>query len=69
MGVKMNKAFIFTMDAVLALIPIFIITASISQISGAGSLAFHGSILSSGKIAHGTLEVMGVREETEETKI
>jgi hypothetical protein len=65
----MSRAFIFTMDAVLALIPIFIITASISQISGAGSLAFHGSMLSSGKIAHGTLEVMSVREETEETNL
>jgi hypothetical protein len=57
------------MDAVLALIPIFIITASISQISGADSLAFHGSILSSGKIAQSTLEVMSVRKETEETNL
>jgi hypothetical protein len=69
MGVKMNKAFIFTMDAVMALVPIFIITASVSQISGMDSLVAHGSLLSGEKIAQGTLEIMGAREETEETNL
>ncbi|MEE8401229.1 MAG: hypothetical protein V3R86_03660 [Candidatus Hydrothermarchaeaceae archaeon] len=63
----MNKAFIFTMDAVLALIPIFIITAGISQIGGTDTLASHGFLLGAEKMAHGTLEVMSVRKDTERT--
>lgn len=69
MGVKMNKAFIFTMDAVMALVPIFIITASMSQIGGVDSLASHGFLLSSEKVAQSTLEVMSIRGETEETNL
>lgn len=65
----MNRAFIFTMDAVMALVPIFIITASISQISGVDSLTSHGFLLSSEKVAQSTLEVMSIREETEETNV
>ena len=63
----MNKAFIFTMDAVMALIPIFIITASMSQISSMDSLVSHGSLLNNEKIAQSTLEIMSIRKETEET--
>ena len=65
----MNRAFIFTMDAVMALVPIFIITASVSHISSIDSLAAHGFLLDSEKIAQSTLEVMIVREETEETNV
>lgn len=65
----MNKAFIFTMDAVMALVPIFIITASMSQIGGMDSLASHGFLLSSEKVAQSTLEVMSIRGETEETNL
>ena len=54
-GNRMNKAFIFTMDAVLTLIPIFIITGSLSQIIGVDSLMSHGLLLSDEKIAQSTL--------------
>lgn len=59
------RAFIFTMDAIMALVPIFIIIAGISQISGAESLVLQGYILGSERIAQDTLEVMDATDDIE----
>lgn len=61
----MSKAFIFTMDAVLALIPLFIILAAISQLSGGTSLFLQSSILGGERIAQDTLEVMRITGDLE----
>ncbi len=66
------RAFVFTIDAVLAMIPVFIILASVSQISGAGSLFFQSYVLGSERIAQDALEVImqrGDLEELNQTKI
>jgi hypothetical protein len=59
------RAFIFTMDAIMALVPVFIIIAGISQISGAESLMLQGYILGSERIAQDTLEVMDATDDIE----
>jgi len=48
----MRRAFIFTMDAIIALVPVFIILASVSTPSIAQSLAFQGQTL--GDVRKGT---------------
>jgi|Deesub1362A_J573_1020465.scaffolds.fasta_scaffold00105_99 hypothetical protein len=62
----MNRAFIFTMDAVLALIPVFIIVAAVSQIGGSETLHSWGLIREE-RVAQDVLEVMIARKNTEET--
>lgn len=67
-----EKAFIFTMDAVLALIPVFILLAAVSQISGVESLMLHGFILGSERTTQDTLESMrdrGYFKDLNETKL
>ncbi len=54
----MSRAFMFTMDAVLALIPVFIILASVSAISSGQILFLHTSILGEKRIAQDALAVM-----------
>ncbi|MFQ6136816.1 MAG: hypothetical protein ACE5PM_06520 [Candidatus Hydrothermarchaeales archaeon] len=66
----MNKrAFIFTMDAVLALIPIFVAMASVSQITAGGNLFLQGYGMDAGRIAHDTLETMSVQGDIEEPNV
>jgi hypothetical protein len=54
----MRRAFIFTMDAVLALIPVFIILAGVSQLGGSESLLLQKHVLGSERIAQDVLQVM-----------
>ena len=61
----MNKAFIFTMDAILALIPIFIVLATVSQLSSEEGLFLQTHVLGSERIAHDTLETMGITKKIE----
>jgi hypothetical protein len=60
-----RKAFIFTMDAILALIPLFIILATVSQLSSEGSLSLQSRILGGERIAHDVLEVMRITGDLE----
>jgi hypothetical protein len=53
------------MDAVLALIPLFIILATVSQLSGETSLFLQGRILGGERIAQDTLEVMSITGDLE----
>lgn len=53
----MSKGFIFTMDAVLTLLPIFIILASVSGIGGIDTIGSY-RMLSSGRYAQDVLTVM-----------
>ncbi|MFH1773584.1 MAG: hypothetical protein ABH874_01320 [Methanobacteriota archaeon] len=54
----MSRAFIFTMDAVLALIPVFIILAGVSQLGSSESLLLQSHVLGSERIAQDVLQVM-----------
>lgn len=61
----MSRAFIFTMDAVLALIPVFIILAGVSHLSSTESLLLQGHILGSERIAQDVLQVMSTTGDIE----
>lgn len=65
-----NKAFIFTMDAALGLIPVFIVLATLSQISYSGSLFSQSFMIGGERIANDVLRVLdlkGVLNETNST--
>ncbi len=64
-----NKAFIYTMDVVLAFIPVFIILGTVSTLSTGSGLFSRGFVLGSGRIAQDTLEVMSARGSLEDTNI
>jgi hypothetical protein len=57
-----NKGFIFTMDAILAIIPVFIILASVSSVSYSDSL--FGQVFMTGgeRIANDVLKTLDVKE-------
>ncbi len=61
----MSRAFIFTMDAVLALIPVFIILAGVSQLSSSEILLLQGHVLGSERIAQDVLQVMSAKGDIE----
>ncbi len=54
------RAFVFTMDAVLALIPVFIILGSVTMINTGESLKFQSQALDATKIANDVLESMKI---------
>jgi hypothetical protein len=62
-GVMENKGFIFTMDAILAIIPVFIILASISSVSYSDSL--FGQVFMPGgeRVANDVLKTLDLKEE------
>ncbi|MDI6654535.1 MAG: hypothetical protein QME59_01445 [Candidatus Hydrothermarchaeota archaeon] len=68
----MNKGFIFTMDAVLALIPIFIVLASVSALSSGTGLFLQSYILGGERIAQdvlATLDYSGAVERANITEL
>ncbi|MEK6978313.1 MAG: hypothetical protein AABX40_07980, partial [Candidatus Hydrothermarchaeota archaeon] len=65
----MSKGFIFTMDAVLALIPLFLALGAISHIGGGGSLYLQQGILGKERMAHDTLRIMEIRGDTRSTNV
>lgn len=65
----MNKGFIFTMDAILALIPIFIVLASVSALSSETSLFLQSYILGGERMAQDVLATLDYRGALESTNI
>ena len=57
---KRRKAFIFTLDAILAIIPVFIVLASISQINYVESLKLQSAILGDERVLQDALESMRI---------
>lgn len=60
MKMKKRKAFIFTLDAILAMIPAFIVLASISQVNYGESLKLQSSILGDERVLQDALESMRI---------
>lgn len=54
------RAFIFTLDAVLALIPVFIILGSVTMINTQESLRYHSEAVDASKVANDVLESMKI---------
>ncbi len=66
----MNKrAFIFTLDATLTLIPVFVALASVSYMPVGGHLFLQGFGMDAGRIAYDSLEIMSVQGDLEEPNV
>lgn len=60
MRMEKNRAFIFTLDAILAFVPVFIVLASISQINYINSLQLQSGILGDERVLQDALESMRI---------
>jgi hypothetical protein len=67
-----RRAFIFTMDAILALIPVFVVLASISQLSSDPVLRLQSGILGKERVAQdvlATMEYLNLIDSTNSTAV
>jgi hypothetical protein len=62
-----NKAFIFTMDAILAIIPVFIVLASVSSVSYSSNLFGQSFIIGGERISNDVLKTLDLKGELNET--
>jgi hypothetical protein len=62
-----NKAFIFTMDAILAIIPVFIILASASSVSYSDNLFSQSFMIGGERISNDVLKVLDLKGELNQT--
>jgi hypothetical protein len=62
-----NKAFIFTMDAILAIIPVFIVLASVSSVSYSSNLFGQSFMIGGERISNDVLKTLDLKGELNQT--
>jgi hypothetical protein len=62
-----NKGFIFTMDAILAIIPVFIVLASVSSLSYSDNLFTQAFMVGGERAAYDVLKVLDTKSELNQT--